>query len=348
MGGCEPKYTVVHVHAQATHTHTHTHTHAHTRAHTHTLVRTHTHTHTHTRAHTHTQHTCTHHFSIVLPIYNDVHTLSVIAIDCFCFYQVVTVFSPHCRGFSNAVFDIFNCNEVHIDSSTFADNTGQGLVDAPNRGNTGAVSIGYYNLSSTVIPPLLVTVTDSNFINNIANVSNTLKATSTSVLNSRSYKGRGAGMGIFMGDSNNRISARIEGCTFQNNTSLRSGAGLYFAFDGEKVNHIATVSQSHFEDNNSGGRGGGIILAFLTSGNPKAPMMARIVDCEFVGNNASSGGGVGVIPADVTTGAGVNVVLENCTFNRNSAAGFGGALRFAVFNTFSERVSIPDHQVINW
>ena len=254
---------------------------------------------------------------------------------------------PPRRSFSDAVFDIFNSIEVVINDSTFTNNIGQGLVNAPNRGNTGAVAIGYNNTNTTVSQPT-VTVTGSTFLDNYANVSNSSLATSTRVLTSRSYKGRGAGMGIFLGDSSNQISITIEGCSFVNNTGFRSGGGLYVAFDGENTNHTVTVSRSKFLDNNSGGRGGGLLLAFLSSGDPTSPMLARISDTEFVGNDASTGGGVAAIPADATAGLGVKVVLENCTFLRNSAAGFGGALRFAVFNTFTDRVSLQNHEVISW
>lgn len=222
------------------------------------------------------------------------------------------------------------------------------MVNDPNRGNTGAVAIAYYNMSSTVDPPPTVTVTNSYFLYNNATVSDSQSATATRVLTSRSFKGRGAGMGVFLADSSNQVSVTIEGCWFVNNTSFRSGAGLYVVFDGENTNHSVTVSRSCFRDNNSGGRGGGLLLAFISSGDPNSPMLARVSATNFTGNNASSGGGVGAIPADVTTGSGVNVILEDCRFHRNSAAGFGGALRFAVFNTFSERVSLPNHQVINW
>lgn len=256
--------------------------------------------------------------------------------------------SYHRRNFSDAVFDIFNSMEVLINNSTFTNNTGQGHVDAPNRGNTGAVAIGYHNMNTTVNPSPTVTVTGSYFADNYANVSNSSLATSTRVLISQSYKGRGAGMGVFLGDSSNQISVTIEGCSFRNNTGFRSGGGLYVAFDGENTNHTVTISSSKFRDNNSGGRGGGVLLAFLSSGDPASPMLARISDTEFVGNNASSGGGVAAIPADATAGLGVRVVLDNCSFLRNTAAGFGGALRFAVFNTFSDRVSLQNHEVINW
>ena len=262
--------------------------------------------------------------------------------------------SLHCsmsyprRSFSDAVFDIFNSDEVLIDNSTFTNNKGHGRVNAPNRGNTGAVAIGYHDMNTTVNSSRTVTVTGSYFVDNCANVSNSSLATSTRVLTSQSYKGRGAGMGVFLGDSSNQISVSVEGCSFVNNSGFRSGGGLYVAFDGENTNHTVTVSRSLFLDNNSGGRGGGLLLAFLSSGDPTSPMLARVSDTEFVGNDASTGGGVAAIPADATAGLGVRVVLENCTFVRNSAAGFGGALRFAVFNTFSDRVSLQNHEVISW
>lgn len=256
--------------------------------------------------------------------------------------------SYHCRYFSNAVFDIFNSIEVRIDNSSFENNTGLSTVNAPNRGNTGAVAIGYHNINTTVSPRPTVSVTNSHFKYNNASVSDSLVATSTRVLTSQSYKGRGAGMGLFLADSSNEISVTIEGCNFVNNTSFRSGGGLYVAFDGVDTNHTVMVSQSRFQDNYSGGRGGGLLLAFISSGDPNAPMLAHVTDTDFINNDARSGGGVAAIPADATAGLGVNIILEDCRFLRNRAAGFGGALRFAVFNTFSDRVSLRNHEVTNW
>ena len=71
------------------------------------------------------------------------------------------------RYFAEAVFDIHNSLHVIVFNCSFLHNRGTGVIQEPFYGNTGALSITYYNMSSSASNPNN-TVTLCNFTNNSA------------------------------------------------------------------------------------------------------------------------------------------------------------------------------------
>ncbi len=116
------------------------------------------------------------------------------------------------------------------------------------------------------------------------------------------------GGGIFC--QNCVFSPVITNCTFSGNVTADNGngAGLF------SLNSSVIVSNSVFESNISGGRGGGIFLDGI------GPLFnpPEVTDCSFTQNSApfSQGGGIHSINNDS--------VITNCTFTNNTAGTGGG------------------------
>ena len=71
------------------------------------------------------------------------------------------------KYFAEAVFDIHNSIHITVFNCSFLHDRGTGVIQKLFRGNTGALSITYNNLSSSASNPN-ITVTLCNFINNYA------------------------------------------------------------------------------------------------------------------------------------------------------------------------------------
>ena len=243
--------------------------------------------------------------------------------------------------------DLFNNEMVELQNNDFSDNTGSSRSNAFYRGNTGAVSIGYYELNKTKSNPTVL-MQDCEFSNNSVSVFQSEASTSNAIVGSNIYKGRGGALGIFLGDVFHNITVQIRGCTFTDNKSVGSSGGSYIIYNGTDVYHNVTVMDSTFENGQAGKRGGGLLLGFLSAGNRNYPMLATVFGCNFTNNTASSGSAISVTPVIITDTAGMLVTLKSCRFHCNKAEGFGGAVRFIVFDFFSERILLHKHIIEDW
>ncbi|XP_064397658.1 uncharacterized protein LOC135344383 [Halichondria panicea] len=65
----------------------------------------------------------------------------------------VTVRNCTFMNFTEAVFDLFNCETVQLEHSSFTNNSGTGILFETFRGNTGAVALGYTNYPTCLKQP---------------------------------------------------------------------------------------------------------------------------------------------------------------------------------------------------
>ena len=100
------------------------------------------------------------------------------------------------RYFTEAVFDIHNSIDVTVFNCSFLHNGGTGVIQEPYRGNIGALSITYNNISSSASNPH-ITVTSCNFTNNSALARVNFRSPNQ-VVRSGVLTGKGGAMAVFV------------------------------------------------------------------------------------------------------------------------------------------------------
>ena len=245
------------------------------------------------------------------------------------------------KNFSEAVFDIYGCAQVIIANSNFINNSGTGGVLLPFRGNTGAVSIGYFQNQQTN-PTVLVE--NCTYINNQATISKeSLLASSHSALNGI-YVGRGGAIGLLVYESSYNVTIAITNSKFVNNHASAFGGAIYVVTSGDNTQHVISIENSEFI-NNIAIVGGGIFSALFSSVHHNFPTTLVIENCYFGENKGRLGGAISVIPSQVE---GNVVAIENCTFEKNEAFGIGGAITIAANSLFESLQGFPKYNISNW
>ena len=107
------------------------------------------------------------------------------------------------------MFDIHNSIHVIVFNCSFLHNRGTGVIQEPYRGNTGALSITYNNISSSASNPH-ITVTSCNFTNNSALATVNFRS-SNQVLRSGVLTGRGGEMAVFVQENHFNITVYVHG-----------------------------------------------------------------------------------------------------------------------------------------
>lgn len=186
--------------------------------------------------------------------------------------------------------DIFNCPDISITDSTFMSNQGTGISRISFRANTGAVSIGYNNIETDILHPLIA-VLRCNFTDNRATARNAFRTTSNAFFN-RIFTGRGGGLGIFINESFHNISGTINDNRFVDNYARSFGGGLFMVIFGEGTQNILLVRRNVFVNNVALLGAGGLLMTFFSTGLEAAPHTSNITDCFFEGNSGESGGAV--------------------------------------------------------
>lgn len=198
-------------------------------------------------------------------------------------------------NFSEAVLDIYNCQNVSILGSSFKDNRGTGKVQIPYRGNTGAVAIGFNDVPQHLSTPC-IRIQDSDFLNNRATAQSTFE-TSNQAFTNQYFTGRGGGLGIFVNESFHNITVTVHDCTFGGNFARSFGGGMYILFNGENTQHFIIVERTEIVSNIALKGGGGIQLSYISNGVQATPHTGTFVDCSFTANRGEAGGGIYVYPS---------------------------------------------------
>ena len=262
----------------------------------------------------------------------------------------VTIVNSHFTQFNDAVFDIHNCVHIKIDNSTFINNTGHGTVLLPLRGNTGAVSIGYYesnNFGNDTIPTVLIT--DCQFIANNAMVNEETFSTSSVAFLRNTFTGRGGSVAFLMNLTVGDLNVNVRRCVFRDNHAVSFGGAVYLLFAGKELHYMVRIEDSLFANNDVDIGGAGaiqvtFIQAKVLSGEP---MTALIHNCSFTNNKALIGGAVFLFPS-LEGAQGNLMILQNCYFYRNQASDTGAAVTASQFAFFVPKDKLTNHRIIDW
>ena len=257
----------------------------------------------------------------------------------------VTIIDSYFIKFSEAVFDLFNCLQITIANSTFIENYGSGAILLPFRGNTGAVSIGYYSYNITNVAVVLVT--DSSFVSNQARVKTETFQDSTGAFLAGRFTGRGGGLAILMNPSSGSLSINVRRCNFSNNYAVSFGGALYLLLTADEQHYEVTIEDSQFINNRVDNGGGGIQLSYTSAqGLPGYPVTATIRNCSFIGNKAIIGSGTFFFilsPQKYSI-----AIFENCYYYQNEAVETGGAILVSQFAFFEFQEILSSHRMVNW
>jgi len=119
---------------------------------------------------------------------------------------------------------------------------------------------------------------------------------------------QGGGMRMYDCDS------ILTDCTFVGNTAGQAGGGLESQLTG------GVLTRCVFGGNNAGSSGGGMRITNQDASNPWSAVTPTLIDCNFIGNLASyGGGGLASYRANVMN-------VSSCVFASNSASAVGGGL----------------------
>ena len=260
----------------------------------------------------------------------------------------VSIVNSYFTQFTDAVLDLYNCIHVNIDNCTFINNTGRGTVFLPLRGNTGAVSIGYYNSDNFDNTTPTVSITDCHFINNDAAVEDDTFSTSSTAFLLNRFTGRGGSLAILMNLTAVDLNASINRCMFKQNHAVSFGGALYLLFSGRELHHMIIIEDCLFMNNFADNGAGAIQITFnraeVLSGQP---MTVIIHNCNFTGNSAVIGGAVFLFPS-LEGEEGNLLVIEDCYFYNNHANDTGGAVTASQFAFFIPKDKLINHRITNW
>ena len=262
----------------------------------------------------------------------------------------VTILNSYFTQFADAVFDIHNCIHINIDNSTFINNTGHGTVLLPLRGNTGAVSIGYYennNFGNDTVPTVLIT--DCHFIANSAIVNEETFSTSTVAFQQSTFTGRGGGMAILMNLTIGNLNVNVRQCVFRDNYAVSFGGAVYLLFTGRELHHMVRIEDSLFADNVAEQNGAGALQVLFNRAEVLSgqPMTVLVHNCGFINNKAFLGGGVFLFPS-LEGAEGNLMILQNCYFYKNQAVEIGAAVSVSQFAFFVPKDKLVNHRITNW
>ena len=114
---------------------------------------------------------------------------------------------------------------------------------------------------------------------------------------------------------------------------------------GDDTQHIVTTENCQFMNNIGTLGAGGIALALFSNTHHNFPTTAVIQNCYFSRNQGGLGGAINVIPSQVE---GNVMAIENCTFEKNEASDFGGAISVVAQSLFESMETFPKYNISNW
>ena len=248
------------------------------------------------------------------------------------------------------MFDIFNCQDTNIVDSVFEHNSGHGLSGVTSRGNTGGVAIGFRNAPPSM-REVSVIISNTTFLNNTAFSTSFLLALDRLV-----YPGRGGALGMFMSHAFDNVTVVISHCSFVENTAALFGGGIFYLVTHESYRHKLLIDNTTFDSNSGLFGASGVMLANPLSleelPGEREPVLFKIRGCRFVNHTANSGGSISLFPSYLT-GRGSQMILSDSVFvnnreNESDPFAHGSAIAISEINIFSDRSSIPVHQITNW
>ena len=197
-----------------------------------------------------------------------------------------------CRNFSEAVFDLFNCETIQLEGSFFEDNSGTGVLFETFRGNTGAVALGYNYYPHNLNQPY-VSITNCEFINNSARGAASNILSSERTLSNNVFTGRGGGIGLYIGEASNNVTLEMIDSKVIGNYGHLFGGGIYIAIISPGTQLLLIFERIDIIGNRAGSGGGGVQLSYLSVTDiQKVYHTVAFRKCNFVENVGDSGGGI--------------------------------------------------------
>ena len=193
-----------------------------------------------------------------------------------------------CRYFFQGAVDVYNCHKVAVYNSIFEHNGPTSVLKPQQyRAHAGGLSLGYHD--SIVIPEPEARVVGCVFRNNTSDPLADIVQTTTQVLRSLLFTGRGGGCAFAINPAF-PLNATVEDCLFEDNYALSFGGGLYVAFDGFS-NHTVIINRVKLVRNQTPGTAGGLEVGFIQSAG-EAVSKFYAYNTEFIENRAEFGAGV--------------------------------------------------------
>lgn len=201
----------------------------------------------------------------------------------------------HCRNFSEAVLDIFNCESVNLNSSLFRDNLGTGTFQESFRGNTGALSLSFKNYPQAFSTPH-VKLNDCQFINNRAEATENFLSTNEA-LSRNIFTGRGGSIGVFINEHTRDVLINIVDSAIVNSYARSLGGGVFMIINGQLPRqHIVNFIRTNISSSYAQVAGSGVFLGYLSATDTVVtPHSVLFEQCNFVNNTGFSGGGVYIV-----------------------------------------------------
>jgi hypothetical protein len=235
--------------------------------------------------------------------------------------------------------NVYNCSNAKVSDSFFLNNTAEGIfLDRPYRGNGGGLSFGVHNVFGVDVPRYVVQ--DCVFESNSAQTNATQRRTTTDIIASRVFNGRGGGL-AFVVSHPSALSILVTRSVFRNNFVVNFAGGLYFFMADESMEMNYTVTDCKFIDNVADVGGGGIGIGFSSDGTFGRENFVRITNVTLSGNRADFGGGLYIIPGD-NGGHGNLVFMEKCTLTANVAGDYGAAVAMAALQGYLDHSLLRD------
>lgn len=241
------------------------------------------------------------------------------------------------RYFSATVLDVYNVQNLMVDSCSFTDNINNFLVNestiTPFRGNAGAIAVGYpndtqlvpYNTSSII-------VTRSQFVNNSA-----LSDISTdAVLINKTFAARGGAIALYLPTPNLTVYFMSEDSHYEKNNASSAGGGIYAHLSGDYSNVTLHLNNCKFIENYADD-GAGVEFTYDLSKSACSVVGSSVGECSA--DEEDSDGTCTTCSSAATPVVGENFcipatsIIENCYFERNEG-NFGGAFKGIQINPF--------------
>lgn len=187
--------------------------------------------------------------------------------------------------------EVYNCPLVSVLNSVFEHNGPASLLKSEQfQGQSGGLSIGYFQMQITTITQPNISVCQCVFRNNSALPdSEELSRSSTQAFRQNKFPGRGGGVSIVLSEVLRHIEIFIDNCNFESNSAAELGGGMFTVLDRQS-NHTITIRRTKFAKNKSNIFAGGLFNGYFDTGTPDFSSTLFVMESEFEENSALEGG----------------------------------------------------------
>ena len=233
-----------------------------------------------------------------------------------------------------------------VKNCTFYNNSADIFFKRPYQGNSGGLSIGYNDRVATVLlDEINITIIDSNFTKNHA----AEQFSQNNVQEERIFSGRGGGIIFLINITgvDQTLMCTMRSSVFVDNFATNLGGGTYtFTSETSNLNQTYVVANNIFAENTAG-YGGGYYFASNEVDSGDYSQNRFMYNCSFIDNKALHIGGGMYIYSTYGLGADV-IMVEGCSFSRNTAVDHGGAFDAVSYNLYGNRELQSPVKFVNW